>query len=228
VSDNVTPEFLLKGYALALEQCGLLLSDACELYEGESFATALVLAAFAREELGRSRILLGFWRRAAGGEPITVQQIKAACDNHVDKQRAGMLSTVMRGTQETRLGQLLWEVAKNPLQSQKWKDARAALEQVNKKFLRSTPDERHNARMTSLYVEPQSRTEWNRPANKSAKEAYEFLVDAVNDYRGRFQAWYVGSPADLLQHTDPVLYRALERMSGRPTLPTPVDPSWPD
>jgi len=225
---SVTPEFLLRGYALALEQCGLLLRDACELYEGGSFATALVLAAFAREELGRASILLGFWRRAADGESLTVEQIKAACDRHVDKQRAGMLSTVVRGTRETRLGQLLWESAKNPLHSRGWKDARAALEQVIKKLSRSTPDERHKARMTALYVEPKSNTDWNRPADKSAKEAYEFLVDAVNDYRGRYQNGYVESPADILKHTDPKLYRALKGMSDRPTLPIPVDPSWPE
>jgi AbiV family abortive infection protein len=228
VSDKVTPDFLLRGCALALEQCGLLLRDACELYERKSFATALVLTFFAREELGRSQILLGFWRRAVGGESLTVEQIKAACDKHVDKQRAGMLSTVMRGTRETRLGQLLWEVAKSPLQSEKWNDARAALDQVNKKLLKSTPDDRHKARMASLYVEPQSSTEWNRPADKSAKEAYEDLVDAVNDYRGRSQHWHVGSPANILQHTDPVLYRAIKQMSHRPSLPTPIDPSWPD
>ena len=56
----VTADFLLKGYALALEQCGLLLRDAVLLYENKSYANAVVLAAFAREELGRSRILLSF------------------------------------------------------------------------------------------------------------------------------------------------------------------------
>jgi hypothetical protein len=40
----VTSEFLLQGYALALEQCGLLLRDAVRLYESRSYATAVVLA----------------------------------------------------------------------------------------------------------------------------------------------------------------------------------------
>jgi AbiV len=55
---SVTADFLLKGYALALEQCGLLLRDAVLLYKNRSYANAVVLAAFAREELGRSQIRL--------------------------------------------------------------------------------------------------------------------------------------------------------------------------
>ena len=54
----VTANFLLEGAYYALEQCGLLLRDAVQLYNGSSYATAVVLAAFAREELGREKILL--------------------------------------------------------------------------------------------------------------------------------------------------------------------------
>jgi hypothetical protein len=70
---SVTAGFLLKGYALALEQCGLLLSDAVRLYESGSYATAVVLTAFACEELGRSKILLGLWRRQRGGSTVTLE-----------------------------------------------------------------------------------------------------------------------------------------------------------
>jgi AbiV family abortive infection protein len=223
---SVTPEYLLKGYALALEQCGLLLRDACALYESRSFATAMVLAAFAREELGRSKILLGFWRRSQSGSPVTLKEINAACSSHEQKQRAGMLSTVLRGTRETRLGQLLWDSMRNPPPSQAWKDARAALDQFSEKLRKRAPDERHSTRMLALYVEPKSQTEWNRPADKSAKEAYEFLVDATNDYSLRLQNGYVSS--GLLQHTDAALYNALMAMHDRPKLPAPVHPSWPD
>ena len=108
--------------------------------------------------------------------------------------------------------------------SEKWKEARAVLDQVIKKIRKGTPDERHKTRMLALYVEPLTNTEWNRPANKSAKEAYEFLVDAMNDYRGRFQQGYV-STVGILEKTDPALYSALMAMPDRPSLPAPVDPS---
>jgi hypothetical protein len=55
---SVTAEYLLSGAALALEQCGLLLRDAVCLFKNRSFGSAVVLAAFAREELGRCQILI--------------------------------------------------------------------------------------------------------------------------------------------------------------------------
>lgn len=66
---SVTSQFILQGAAYALEQCGLL-RDANILYRNGSYASAVVLTAFAREELGRYRILLDLWRRASAGEAI--------------------------------------------------------------------------------------------------------------------------------------------------------------
>ena len=48
------PQYILQGAAYALEQCGLLLRDANLLYRNDAHANAVVLTAFAREELGRS------------------------------------------------------------------------------------------------------------------------------------------------------------------------------
>jgi AbiV family abortive infection protein len=159
---TVTAEFLLKGYAFALEQCGLLLRDAVLLYENKSYANAVVLAAFAREELGRSQILLGFWRRRLGGSPVTIDEIDKACDEHVKKQKAGMLSMTMRSDRNARLGKILTDRMKNPPQSQKFKDADAALKQIDDKKAKRTPDERHAKRMASLYVEPKSSSDWKQ------------------------------------------------------------------
>ena len=50
---SVSPQYLLEGAVYALEQCGLLLRDANLLYRSGSYATAVALAAFAREEQRR-------------------------------------------------------------------------------------------------------------------------------------------------------------------------------
>src|ERR1700676_5562857 len=118
---SVTAGFLLKGYALALEQCGLLLSDAVRLYESGSYATAVVLTAFACEELGRSKILLGLWRRQRSGSTVTLEDIRDACEDHVAKQRAGMLSMTLTADRETALGKILTARQTNAPQSQEWK-----------------------------------------------------------------------------------------------------------
>jgi AbiV family abortive infection protein len=53
MSASITPQYLLEGAVYALEQCGLLLRDANLLYRSGSYATAVALAAFAREEQRR-------------------------------------------------------------------------------------------------------------------------------------------------------------------------------
>ena len=42
----LTAEFILQGYAYALEQCGVLLRDACRLYKEGSHAGAIVLTEY--------------------------------------------------------------------------------------------------------------------------------------------------------------------------------------
>jgi AbiV family abortive infection protein len=69
-SPTTTPLYLLKGAVYALEQCGLLLRDANILFRGGSYANTVVLAAFAREELGRSNILFDLRKKALGGKDV--------------------------------------------------------------------------------------------------------------------------------------------------------------
>src|SRR6516162_8496916 len=83
MSSPVTSEFLLQGAVYALEQCGLLLRDANVLYRSGSYASAVVLAAFAREELGRSTIILDLRRKVLAGDKFTLNDIQDQCDDHV-------------------------------------------------------------------------------------------------------------------------------------------------
>jgi AbiV family abortive infection protein len=93
---SVTPEYLLEGAAYALEQCGLLLRDANLLYSNGSYASAVALAAFAQEELGRHSILLDLRRKVLRGGSVTIKEIQTRCGDHVRKQEAGVMSTAMR------------------------------------------------------------------------------------------------------------------------------------
>lgn len=223
----VTTDFLLKGYALALEQCGLLLHDAVLLYKNKSYSNAVVLAAFAREELGRSQILLGLWRQRIGGALVTIGDIENACDNHVEKQKAGMLNMTMRADRNTGLGKTLTDRTTNPPQSQKFKDADATLTRIDKQTAKHTPTNRHSKRMRSLYVEPTSSSDWNRPADVSVADAHSFLQDAVNDYSGRYNQGYITSEQSILKDIDQELHDALDRLTDRPQLPPPEWPPFP-
>jgi len=70
MSPPVNQQYLLEGAVYALEQCGLLLRDANLLYQNRSYATAVALAAIAREELWRWKILLNLRKKVVGGEKL--------------------------------------------------------------------------------------------------------------------------------------------------------------
>ena len=88
MAPSVSPKYLLEGAAYALEQCGLLLRDANLLYQNGSYASAVALAAFAREELGRWIILRKLRTEVLGGRRLTIKDIQDACGDHESKQRA--------------------------------------------------------------------------------------------------------------------------------------------
>jgi AbiV family abortive infection protein len=224
-SSPVTPQLLLEGFAYALEQCGYLLRDANILYRSESYADAVVLAAFAREELGRSGILLEMRRQAIGGAHFTIKQVQERCADHVTKQREGMLSTVMRTDRDTGLGKLLQTRIKTNPQSAEWRKADEELKAATDRMKKRTPTARHEQRMLGLYVEPGTDGKWNRPNLMISRSLAEnFLTDAANDYAGRYRQGYITSSDSILKHTDPDLYSALEQWRDRPAL---QPPEWP-
>jgi hypothetical protein len=81
--------------------------------------------------------------------------------------------------------------------------------------------------MRSLYVEPTSISDWNRPAEVSATDAHSFLQEAVNDYSGRYHQGYITSEQSILKDNDQELHDALDRLTDRPQLPPPEWPPFP-
>jgi AbiV family abortive infection protein len=220
---SVSPQYLLEGAVYALEQCGLLLRDANLLYRNGSYASAVAVALFAREELGRYRILLELRKKVLDGDSVTIKKIQDRCRNHEAKQEAGMLSFVMRVT-DTELGGLLGIYLRSIKEgTDEWKTAKEQLEQARRKV----PVERHNQRMSALYVDAVSPDRWNRPTSEISQiTAHAYLQDAANDYSGQWDRY---ANPEIAKPDDPELYNALENWSGRPiTLPFPERPSIPD
>ena len=223
----VTPAFVLEGALLALEQCGLLLRDAVHLYNRSSYATAVVLAAYAQEELGRERLLLDLWRRSCSGIEVTIEQIEDVYADHERKQAAGMLSTgLMAEGSSTSLGKLLHRRIHGPPYDAEWRDADSQLNELVARKQSRTPHDRHQQRMTALYVELTSaKNGWSRPADMPLRTAYSRVNEAVNDYvgeRDRRVVTRVGEPADL------DLFDAFALLDARARLPGPGQPEIPD
>jgi AbiV family abortive infection protein len=216
----VSAECLLHGAGYALEQCGILLRDANILFKNGSYASAVVLAAFAREELGRYHLLIDLRRRTLGGESFTVKEVHNHCKNHELRQQAGMLGVAARENDIPAFRQLLQLVTNNEPQSEESKKAMIELDRMVDERRKQIPSERHELRMRTLYVWL-TENDWNRPNTTSQAEAYRFIQDAVNDYKLRYHQGYVGS-------LDQEVANAFKAWAGRPKLPTPDDPVWPE
>jgi AbiV family abortive infection protein len=223
MSAPITPQYLLEGAVYALEQCGLLLRDANLLYRSGSYATAVALAEFAQEELGRWKILLDLRKRVVAGQSVTVEEIQSRCEGHVTKQQAGMRSITMMADRDSVLGKTVSEMNSEP-GSQGWKKARAQLEKLDKQKKKRLPDDRHRQRMSALYVDPLPGQQWNRPVEEiSQTVAQRIIQDAATDYAVAYSQDYTDLTIRI-KDEDPELYAALNQWSDRPRLPAPERP----
>jgi AbiV family abortive infection protein len=179
----VTGQSLLEGSAYAQEQCGQLLNDAAILLKAGSSASAVLLAAFAREELGRSRILFDLYLAVVeNGESVTERDVQRKCADHVTRQGRGQLSIVRRADADTEAGKLMKTILSEKPLTAAYKEADAKLEEIGRRIAKRTPQERHATREEALYVDLRD-GRWNRPTQKIKKDfAQTFLADAVNDY----------------------------------------------
>jgi AbiV family abortive infection protein len=215
----VTPEYLMQGAHYALEQCGLLLCDAVHLYRRGSYATVTVLAAFAREELGKARELRSMRREMLDGATFTVQDIKRRCGcNHVVKQERGQTSTVLRFTTGSELDKLHRIMFDNHPQSEVYRKAELRFQEIVAEDRRRTPEERHRTRMSCLYVDPDETADsWNLPKDQTKDEALAFVAHAINDYRVQHDKYQLGNVGPDGRE----LYDALQKWTDRPELPAP-------
>jgi|GEM_PF-1169257 AbiV family abortive infection protein len=219
---SVSADYLVRGVVYALEQCGRLLGDAKALYNIGSYGTAVAVAAFAREELGRSKILLKLWGKAIGGDTVTVGDIEKKCRNHVEKQRWAVLSTTIMGDSNSGPGKLVNTKLRADIHSEEWKAADEQLKEIDKKQRKRAPDERHELRLQGLYVDPDvSGEEWRLPKDMGEEQANRFLTEAASDYAVACQK----VEPQLHVIDDARFYEALANWPECPTLP-PTPPAW--
>jgi AbiV family abortive infection protein len=194
---SVSPQYLLEGAVYALEQCGLLLRDANVLYRNGSYASAVALARFAHEELGQWKILRDLRAEVLGGKHLTIKDIQNACKDHETKQRAGALSTTITADRNSGIGKLIM----TPVGSKGWREAREQIEKWLRKMAKRTPSDRHEQRMSALYVDPVAPDQWSRPIKKiSATAASKYLQDVLNDYLGPYDRYTDPENAHYLGH----------------------------
>ncbi len=212
----VSARFLLEGFWYSVEQCGRLLHSAVTAYDAGDHSTGAGLALLAREELGKGRILLEMWEQQQTGKVIEIADVKAALEDHEDKQAAAQLSNTLTTSHGTYAGKLMQRMMADPT-SEDGKAATAELDALMAKKAKRTPSDRHEARQRSFYVDPDpGGTGWRRPSAMGIDEARQHVFGLANDYsllRAR------------LTNPSGSLREALEEWPERPPLPERI---WPN
>jgi AbiV family abortive infection protein len=174
---------LLQGSWHALEQAGRLLHASVVVFNAGDPATALALGMFGREELGRSRILRDIAAEVAAGKSINPKDIANRCDDHVRKQRAGLLSSTLRVNPPSALAEALRTAVSSSPRSNQWTASRKIINAASAAKMKRDPHVRHGKRENALYVDlDNSGTSWSRPCAIPASVAREEIEDAVGDY----------------------------------------------
>ncbi len=178
----VASRHLAEGAWFALEQCGLLLGDAVDLFDRGRVSTALGLAMFAREEFGKARILLDLHDKTVAGNPIDLEQVRDRTEEHADKQRAAQLSVMLSVPADSRLAHLMRRRFESP-SSPEAEATRAEIEELTRSMARRSPAERQKLRERAMYVDPDdAESTWNRPVACSPDQARREIDSVGNDY----------------------------------------------
>ncbi len=212
---TLKPRDLLQGTLYAIENAGHLLRDAVTLYEQGRFASAVVLAVYCREELGRSEILLDMARNAADSRGVQLQDVRDRCKKHIDKLTHGQAGITLRVTpaQTSRLGPLFTN-QRNP----DYTAARADLDRAIQAKTRRNPLTTNERRLRALYVDPTDDGRWHRPSQQPSSDAFDLLDEVAGDYAMRL---------DRLRLDDPELSSLISEWPDAPELLPPSYPRMP-
>ena len=222
---TVSAETLLQGSWYALEQSGRLLTSAALVYDHGDKSTAVALSMFGREELGRSGILRDLAKRVTGGEHLSPEDIRGACENHVSKQTAGALSTTLRTQAPNQLDAALRERMRVDPRSEKWQQASKTVDLATKAQRKRQPQDRDKMRESALYVDlAATGTAWLRPSTLDSTRCLNEITDAVNDYTGERDRLR----DEVLDVDFPEMAAARANMDPKVILPEPRRPkfSW--
>ncbi len=216
MGNKLTGIVLRQGAWYAVEQGGRLLQSSGLLLKAGDFCTAVGLAMFAGEELGRSTILRKLAARADSGESISPQAVLNACEDHVEKQRLGNFGIEFNTNRETGLGKLLVKSFDAPVGSKEHQDAEAQIKEAMQAKEKRLPSERHDLRMSAFYVDLTGSGQWRRPSSIDQETAQRAVQEVLNNYLPERDRLLTGlsAAADVSEMAE-----ALEKMNPQPNLP---------
>jgi AbiV family abortive infection protein len=196
------------------------LRSATEVFDSGDHATGVVLAIFGQEELGRSRILRRLAESAAAGENFSATDVQKACDEHLVKQREAVMAITLNDPGEP-FDRLIRDTLTLTLGTEEYRQADARLQEALRAKGRRLPQERHEMRMSALYVDfDDDGVSWKRPSHFSRAKAYDVICGAVNDYAGQYDPGRIA----IIEEGFPPMAAVRTAISHELNLPSP---RWP-
>jgi AbiV family abortive infection protein len=223
----VSEQTLYKGSWHAMAQAGRLLRSAALLYNNGDSSSGVALAMFGREELGRSRLLRDCAWKTHAGRTFSVDDVSRICSEHVAKQEASAFSVVLRPRRDSQVAKALSAIAEREPTSDEYIRANKLLDIAVEAKRGRQPNDRHDSRCDSLYVDLNGLgSDWNCPVDLAPADALNQITEAVNDYALEYD-----------RLTNPELWTALqpqvrgaEMRDARESMPRQIDipaPTWP-
>ena len=207
-----------------------MLHSAKILFESEDFSTAVAVAMFSREELGRSRLLRDCSREVLQGTILQVKDVTKRCQDHVTKQKDSDSGVVMRTTNDTELGKAFITRMECIPSSEQWVQAESFINSAIEAKQKRQPNERHQLRCNSVYVDINATgADWARPVEIFKEEARNHIYDAANDYAHEVERLTNKDLQSILeQHSPQICAEAMniakEKMVQNVNI---LPPSWP-
>jgi AbiV family abortive infection protein len=215
---EVSAQFLLEGAVYALEQAGQLLHDAHLLYKNQRYGSAIVMALFSREEIGRYQLIRKLRKgMVEAGGVVTTKNIDQECDDHVKKQKLGHLGFLIKSAPGDQLWDLLMKKTNNHWESAEYQEADRRIDAILTRWNSQLPHERHELRQKALYVEPDdSGLTWNRPKEQTKEEALKQIEGTSNAYNMAIDRF---TRRDDYRQEDPTFYDDLQAWKDCPLMP---------
>jgi AbiV family abortive infection protein len=175
---SITPALFAEGALRAIEQAFRLADDAFVLLQKDRWPTSVVLALFAREELGRYSLLADATREALDGKSITASTIAKRCEDHLEKLRRGFVGTTVRLNEAD--SSALDAFFANP-EAPENAGFRERLDRMHAAMGRRQHQDAHKRRLRALYVELSPSGGWDTPSAVTKEEAEQEVWTAAAD-----------------------------------------------
>jgi AbiV family abortive infection protein len=188
---SLQPEVLAEGALRALEQAFRLADDAFLLFEKERWPTAVVLALFAREELGRYDLLAEAVRDTKAGKSVSASSIAKRCEDHVEKLRRGYVTTTIRLAETDAAS---WEAFFKDPGTPESKTFRERLDRMHQAKAKRQHEDAHKMRLRALYVELSPSGKWVLPSDVSREDAEVEVRAAAADCANTVARFWSESP----------------------------------